>query len=134
MMCCQGQIWPLISKPGPKVVVQHADAALVAEGASKGLWKGHECREERQWSYWGLSQLLSVPNLSALDKSGGKQQSKKQSEMGIPSSTHEMNQVTGMDGASSFLKHISTHKLSGCSKYNKNEKIRRSLEELNIMK
>lgn len=59
---------------------------------------------------------VCVPNLSAWDKSGGKQQSEKQAEMGF--SAHEMNQLRGMDGASSSLKHISTYKLSGCSKDN----------------
>lgn len=75
-------------------MVEHTDAALVAEGALKGLCKAHECREERQWSYWGLSQLLSVFPVY-LRQESGRQQSEMLSEMGSQSPRDEPSEGHG---------------------------------------
>lgn len=93
MMCFQGQISP----PYPKAWTQcHGGARR----CSFGCWRRIKRPVKGTWVQGGKTMELlelipaavCVPNLSAWDKSGGKQQSEKPPEMGIQSAWDEPGQ------------------------------------------
>lgn len=75
---------------------------------------GHRCREKGNWSHWGLRVIPAAacgPSL-ALPVRGVEGNSRAGTREKWVPSPHEMDQVKGMDGAFSTLKHISKYKLS----------------------
>lgn len=75
---------------------------------------GHGCREKGHWSHWGLRVIPAAacgPSLALLMRAveGNRGAGSREKWAASP---HEMDQARGMDGASSSLKHMSTHNLS----------------------